>query len=211
MSSPSLPLMVQSFGVYLLMLSVTGWRWHVSSPQLHDLWPQRSLQDLAWPLSLSLLFQVSQSRRRHTHVSSTFCFCPKFSEELEFAYVSGCCSPSSISQCLHGQQWSYFQPVVVGFGTSPPPVCAECVLMREVTNKLMNSGFPSHKSLETPPPRNLVRRISYILLPSCSGSFLEEFLENPDFFSASLSFSFPLAHRWACFVLLSVEQIYWGG
>lgn len=207
MGSQSLP---QSFGDYLLMLSVNSWRRHVSSPQLHDLWPQRYSQDLAWPLSLSLLFQVSQSRRRHTHVSSAFCFCPKFSEELEFAYVSGCCGPSSISQCLHGQQWSYFQPVVVRFGTSPPPVCAECVLMREVTHKLMNSGFPSHKSLETP-PWNLVRRISYILLTSCSGSLLEEFLENPDFFSASLSFSFPLAHRWACFVLMSVEQIYWGG
>lgn len=52
--------------------------------------------------------------------------------------------------------------------------------MSKVRHKLMNSGVPSHKSLET--PRNLARRISYLLLTSYSGSFLEEFLENPGFF-----------------------------
>lgn len=55
--------------------------------------------------------------------------------------MSGCCGPSSISQCFHGQQWSYFQPVVVGFGTSPP-VRTECVLMSKIRHKLMYSGVP---------------------------------------------------------------------
>lgn len=100
--------------------------------------------------------------------------------------MSGCCGPPSISQCFHGQQWSSFQPVVLGFGTSPP-VCAECVLMREVRHELMDSGFPSHKPLET--PRNLVRRISYLLLTSYSGSFFRRVSGKPWFlFSFSLLF-----------------------
>lgn len=102
------------------------------------------------------------------------------------SHMSGCCGPYSISQCFHGQQWSYFQPVVVGFGTSPP-VCAECVLMREVRHKLMNSGFPSHKSLET--PWNLVRRISYLLLTSYVWILLRRVSGKPWFlFSFSLLF-----------------------
>lgn len=52
--------------------------------------------------------------------------------------------------------------------------------MSKIRHRLVNSGVPSHKSLET--PQNLARRISYLLLTSYSGSFLEEFLESPDFF-----------------------------
>lgn len=58
--------------------------------QAHTAWPMTT-ETLTEPLltfvSLSLLFQGSRWRRRHTHVSNAFCFCPKFSEELEFAYV----------------------------------------------------------------------------------------------------------------------------